>query len=273
MRRTRVLVLLLCLYTVARLIRPGDQCPHTLRFSANRTVVVLASYPGSGNTWLRELIESATGLYTSSAVREPTLEPRFEVHGRLDGSVAVVKTHHWIDVQHAIILVRDPLDTLKAEFNRRFSNHTGHASPEQYAKHWDDHARLSLVQWQMFHWIFYSRLRRENILTVTYDDLRTSTHHTLHNILSYLNISVTGIQCALGAPKHFHRPRGISVNTSAVFREARDRVWRMVDNNISAADVAYFTSFKLRAPTQWLRPIPSEHVAQGVQLELPGAVA
>jgi len=30
-------------------------------------LVGLASYPGSGNTWLRHLIQMATGVYTGSA--------------------------------------------------------------------------------------------------------------------------------------------------------------------------------------------------------------
>ena len=33
-----------------------------------RQTVVLASYPGSGNTWTRELLESTTGICTGTAV-------------------------------------------------------------------------------------------------------------------------------------------------------------------------------------------------------------
>jgi hypothetical protein len=37
-------------------------CSHSLRFiSAQRSFVALASYPGSGNTWTRQLIETTTG--------------------------------------------------------------------------------------------------------------------------------------------------------------------------------------------------------------------
>ena len=40
---------------------------------ATRPRVVLASFPGSGNTWLRYLIEKTTGVYTGSVYNEPLL--------------------------------------------------------------------------------------------------------------------------------------------------------------------------------------------------------
>ena len=35
--------------------------------------LALASYPGSGNTWIRWLIEAATGIYTGSVYKDAHL--------------------------------------------------------------------------------------------------------------------------------------------------------------------------------------------------------
>ena len=56
----------------------------------------LVSYPGSGNTWLRYLIEEATGIYTWSVYISPVLiQAGYSGEGRpfVDGSIIVQKTH------------------------------------------------------------------------------------------------------------------------------------------------------------------------------------
>lgn len=39
----------------------------------NLAPVALASYPGSGNTWIRQLIEAASGIYTGSVYKDTNL--------------------------------------------------------------------------------------------------------------------------------------------------------------------------------------------------------
>ena len=57
-------------------------------------VTALASFPGSGNTWVRHLIQQLTGLATGSVYRAPALAcGGFPGESRQDGSVVVVKTH------------------------------------------------------------------------------------------------------------------------------------------------------------------------------------
>lgn len=102
--------------------------------------VALVSFPGSGNTWVRQLLEGTTGICTGSVMCDMSL--RFDgftgenVHF---GSTLVVKTHdtipNWLtgplpDLTHsgppkfesAIILIRNPLDALVSEWNRRVAN-------------------------------------------------------------------------------------------------------------------------------------------------------
>jgi len=57
----------------------------------------LVSYPGSGNTWIRYLIEGATGVYTGSVFHDKRIQ-REGHHGEFrepgDGSTLLQKTHH-----------------------------------------------------------------------------------------------------------------------------------------------------------------------------------
>jgi len=111
--------------------------------------MLLASYPGSGNTWIRHVAQEATRIYTGSMYHDESLLERFPAEGVSDGSVILVKTHFpclncWSnrktgvvappaktgDLKKAsgsIVVVRNPFDAILAEFKRKKSNlnHTG----------------------------------------------------------------------------------------------------------------------------------------------------
>ena len=104
----------------------------------NRTspIVALVSFPGSGNSWVRHLLEQATGVYTGSIYCDTSLKPYFSGEYIVSGNVLVVKTHHSDspnlpkNVQKhtgrkkfdmAILLVRNPYDALVSEANRRWT--------------------------------------------------------------------------------------------------------------------------------------------------------
>ena len=101
---------------------------------AHRMPVALASYPGSGNTWLRGLLETATGICTGFEFCDISMRVKgFAGENIVSGAVSVVKTHgfpHWkvkrktsgVHFDSAIVLVRNPLDAFVAEWNRRVAN-------------------------------------------------------------------------------------------------------------------------------------------------------
>ena len=104
----------------------------------HRQAVALASYPGSGNTWVRGLLEAATGICTGAIYCDMSLRDRGFLGEKVQGgSVLVVKTHGsvslWTGVNtkkfdkrthfsSAIFIVRNPLDAMVAEWNRRVAN-------------------------------------------------------------------------------------------------------------------------------------------------------
>ena len=105
----------------------------------HRAPVALASYPGSGNTWLRGLLEAATGICTGFEFCDISMRVKgFAGENIVSGAVLAVKTHgypHWktkgkhnnnnnngVHFDSAVVIVRNPLNAFVAEWNRRVAN-------------------------------------------------------------------------------------------------------------------------------------------------------
>ena len=95
---------------------------------------MLWTLPGSGNTWLRLILEHATGLCTGSVYNDTKLKPILHSESRCDRSVVAVKIHvnEWpVDtiarpVKHctgvfegSLNMVRHPLHAIWAEYQRQ----------------------------------------------------------------------------------------------------------------------------------------------------------
>jgi len=131
------------------------------------SIVALASFPGSGNTWLRYLLQQSTGIFTGSVYKDygkreregggdgeisflwglndaipmftGLLKSGFPAESISNSSVLTVKTHEWGEsifpkFHKAVLLVRDPAKAIIAEFNRQSGGHIGFASPERYRR-------------------------------------------------------------------------------------------------------------------------------------------
>lgn len=119
----------------------------TCRFmkGVTRQPVGLVSLPGSGNTWVRELLEAATGICTGSIYCDHPLRNAGMIGEYVKtGRVLVVKTHtsdhQWNEAilkerneddalyDSAILLIRNPFSALIAEWNRlnSFSKYSGY---------------------------------------------------------------------------------------------------------------------------------------------------
>lgn len=103
-----------------------------------RDPVALASAEGSGNTWVRGLLEKASGVCTGFNYCDYMMRMKGFIGENINsGSVLVVKTHtdnpQWKGQERAFIkyeakygsgifLLRNPYDSLVAEWNRRLTN-------------------------------------------------------------------------------------------------------------------------------------------------------
>lgn len=113
------------------------QCNKRKFLDQTSPIVALVSFHGSGNTWVRHLIEEATGVFTGSIYCDPGLKVTFPGESVVSGNVIVTKTHRCDslelpdDIQmftgkrvydKAILLVRNPYDALVSEANRRWNS-------------------------------------------------------------------------------------------------------------------------------------------------------
>ena len=106
-------------------------CDSTGSTSGQPEVAWLWSYPGSGSTWTRLLIEAASGFGAGSVYNDSTLfgelDEEQDITKSLEGLI-VVKTHTlagktkpvskrchlpnmWHKIKHAVIIVRDPFES------------------------------------------------------------------------------------------------------------------------------------------------------------------
>lgn len=127
-----------------------------------RHPVALASFPGSGNTWVRGLLQEVTGLCTGGVYCDIALRQNgFPGEELRSGVVLVVKTHQtdprWTGVHYAsdlpltyykkvehipvysaaILLVRNPFHAIVAEHNRLLNvdsidTHTAHGEQQEF---------------------------------------------------------------------------------------------------------------------------------------------
>lgn len=64
--------------------------------TSEKLIAALASFPGSGNTWLRYLLQQATGILTGSVYKDyGLLKSGFPAESIANSSVLLVKTHEW----------------------------------------------------------------------------------------------------------------------------------------------------------------------------------
>ncbi|XP_068205920.1 sialate:O-sulfotransferase 2-like isoform X2 [Palaemon carinicauda] len=180
-------------------------------FARRRTLprTALASFPGSGNTWFRYLIQSTSGLFTGSIYNDRQLAKK-GFYGESDplecGCTIVVKTHGYTlgvvpksrDKRskivekfygRGILLLRNPYDTLIAFRNYQYGGHLGIASP--LAFHGQDWARFvqsKVEKWGAFanDWITGAR----NLHVVHFENMQVNPKQELLKIMQFLHLRV-----------------------------------------------------------------------------------
>ena len=86
-----------------------------------------SKFPGSGNTWMRYMIERATGYYTGAIGNDGTLY-RGGFLGEFEdseaGTTILVKTHRpIIRAKAAVLLIRNPFNAILVKASRYFIGH------------------------------------------------------------------------------------------------------------------------------------------------------
>ena len=101
--------------------------------------VALASFPRSGNSMTRGLLEEFSGIRSGSDFLDMSLAKAYNVmgEGRVDDSVWFIKTH-WPNkpgppsrISRAVVIVRNPLDVLVSWFNLMATNVHNYTLPDE----------------------------------------------------------------------------------------------------------------------------------------------
>jgi len=96
-----------------------------LSFKEQRGTVGLISFPGSGNSWVRQLLETSTGVFTGSTYCDRSYVEDGMVGEGIDSKfVVAVKCHNcrrrtMERFSKVIYVVRNPFDAILAEFTRK----------------------------------------------------------------------------------------------------------------------------------------------------------
>nr|XP_054755389.1 WSC domain-containing protein 2-like [Lytechinus pictus] len=200
-------------------------------------LVALASYPRSGNTWTRELIEKATGLYTGSiywrAERNLPISNKVFLGGNADyknHNTICVKTHrHDRDsFEAAIMPIRNPLKAIVAEAFRRqiFESHRSPVDAIKFFKSegWENFVYEQLKNWNSMnmHWIQSKR----RLLPVVYEELESDTRRVLTEIVAFLNRTVEYERITCATQEH---PSSLATFTSLGNHGRQTRVYLTAD--------------------------------------------
>ena len=204
---------------------PSQWCSRPLRFLSARgaNVTLLSSYPGSGNTWVRHLVELGTRAYTGSAYNDTSLAREFRGEGRWDASVVAVKTHYpcggcwkvppayeeyvaepmtgrrsYAASTASVLILRNPFDAILSEFNRVRSgfNHTGTVdSAALQTTEFVETVRRRALSWRRHTTFYLTRrvgprsYRDENgnaVYVVFYESLREKAEAELEQLFEFL---------------------------------------------------------------------------------------
>ncbi|XP_077996520.1 sialate:O-sulfotransferase 2-like [Glandiceps talaboti] len=171
-------------------------CDMKLAEKGDWPLVALASFPGSGNTWLRHLIEKYTGIYTGSYYSDGSLYSRGfkgELRPWEEGTTIVVKTHETetAHIQHfnaVILLIRNPFDAIISERHRQQGGgHRNYANKEAFVgEDWRGMVRDYTNYWGnvTMQWL-NSGLP---VLVVHYDSLKHNYLEQMTRIADFLHV-------------------------------------------------------------------------------------
>lgn len=168
--------------------------------------IMIASYPKSGNTWLRMLLSSLVAGQIDSFDDLPRYVPELEVLGRMKDAYRhpsggrMVKTHEQWTARYCrgVYVVRDCRDVavsyywhqlrtgqFDSEFNDFFKEFL-RGRVDGYGR-WDRHISS---------WLDAASAAREQFLVIRYEDMLQDTEHVLEKAAKFVGLDVTSLDVA-----------------------------------------------------------------------------
>eukprot|EP01041_Mallomonas_annulata_P013498 gene13498-28628_t len=188
-----------------------------LPISATAIPPLLYSFPGSGNTWCRVLLDYATGIFSGSVYHDIDLMDALPGEAVCNRRVSVIKAHPHMQTfkilqttgllpgkctqgginqfERIIFLIRNPFDAIWSEFQRRASrSHTGGIPRNRFnEKKWRSHCGFLSLKYKEMIDIEYTGFRKtlpsSSILIVKYEDLQSHNKRvdTLKRMIRFID--------------------------------------------------------------------------------------
>lgn len=197
-------------------LKPGDCMKYVSKEAClehQNEITWLSSYPGSGNTWTRLLLEQATGIYTGGVYNDESLmDIGMAGEGIADPArVLTVKIHlyPWEEKPmegRAIVILRSPLDAILSHTNIFLATqdganmHSTEMPPELVRRSFVENREERLERWKDFvqFWLDYSGDK----LLLRYEDMVADAEGAMtKQILPFLGIDPDKVskrlRCAL----------------------------------------------------------------------------
>lgn len=192
-------------WEAAKWIFDNNNCPHFLDGAPNnKNKIAFASFPRSGNSFLRKYFEMLTGITTGADntlhINIPLQMMGMKGEDIVDGSVWVVKTHSpWCMADAPlffsnknIIIVRNPLDIVVSWLNLlAYGNHSWKAPfnyDEKFPNWWDWWVKdcVTLIKEWFKVTMEDAKMRKVPTLWVRFEDLVTDPKPQLENIMKFM---------------------------------------------------------------------------------------
>lgn len=232
------------------------------------------SYPGSGRTWLRAMLQ-LLGVRTGASHGEPVHEHPFgleadSLYQQFNGRVCPPQFERCgiqnVPFQNTVVLIRDPLDIVVSNYYERkyrsqaYPGHVLQAETtlDQYvlssgAKGGLDTLLLWIRTWVTAYINYILRADDKGIVLITYETLKKCPHHALHYLLNVkwkLHVPCNAIHMAIA-------------NTTL------DRMRHSSDLNYAPTDKAQPLSSKIRSGRSG---IAHEHLSKSVYRHARGRI-
>ncbi|KAL4218815.1 WSC domain-containing protein 1 [Mactra antiquata] len=229
------------------------QCRGNVTFlKTPKPFVALASFPGSGNTWTRQLLEDLTGVYTGSIYYEDNFNGSKVCP--LTGGVFIIKTHlrrNHVDhirckklnistprsFDQAIIILRNPYDAMIAEFNRRHGRRDGGKLGVVNRTAFTTDAWKSFVKERSENWrqmiLYWTGTFNKPYHIVVYEKMAENKCEELMKLAEFLSVDIlpSVLNCLLNNDKiKWKRLKPSWVNKETLFDE---KLRTIVNNDIS----------------------------------------
>ncbi|XP_071508104.1 sialate:O-sulfotransferase 1-like [Diadema antillarum] len=228
----------------------------------SQELVALASYPGSGNTWLRHLVEHSTGIYTGSVYTDKKLLSG-GFHGEerdfMERSVLGVKMHRCSKRElkkfdAVVFLVRNPYNAMVSEWHRYHSSqHTGTVDLDTFkSKEWEEFVEEESIHWEkMMRNCLKNNGRR---LVVFYENLQTNLLIELARLMEFFKkpVNIDRLRCTIeNAEGKFHRSNSLD------FDPFTPEMVVAVNQRIQNAAATLKSLVELEFPEDYKRPVKS----------------